>query len=360
MSQPLPTYNSIAGLSPREPIAAVLTVGTKGTDGTPTLNDRFFFKTVHQDKIGGRPEHPDFKAWHAAPAERRQSVRGHLVHATQAECFQYGLRAQVISKPAHPNMLPHCTGDGITATRLHVIEGEWTPREIPCPNSLCEFRQGQRPACKPAARLYFSTRWNTDPAIPNVLVKLTTQSWNSISAFLGFFEHLHATCEQLGIENVSLYGLPFTINLQRKTKPSAKANFPVMTISPAVDVLEFFAKQREKLLQAGQLPRMIATGASTPEENDPAIVALDIATVQPGVSKPSAIVDVADAEIVEESQPATVGGLTREKRETILEAGRKRGMSLADIERASGAELMTAPAEAETEILRAIRDWGKR
>ena len=55
-----------------------------------------------------------------------------------------------------------------------------------------------------------------------MLVKLTTQSWNSIANLVGFFDDLDNQRKALGLEGVSLYGLPFVLTFTRKTKPSAK------------------------------------------------------------------------------------------------------------------------------------------
>lgn len=354
--QPLPKYDHIEGLEGRVPVGAVLTVGTKGPSGAPTHNDRFYFKSPYQDANGGRPLHPDFAGWNGADASKRVSVRGHLVHSTRAECFEYALRAQVIRKPAHPNMIPHCTGDGVRATRLALVGQEWVSSEIECPNDLCEFRQGERKACRPSARFYFQPRWNDDPKIPSMLVKLTTQSWNSIANLVGFFDDLDNQRKALGLEGVSLYGLPFVLTLTRKTKPSAKTAFPVLTISPLADVVQFFASQREKLIAAGQMPRQLAAaGPMSASEATAAEIALDMETINPGVpTKPAQVAEpepiIEEAEIIDDGPPA----LTRDRLDYLIEEGRKAGLSLADIETAWGHDLLEATANDETDILRAI------
>jgi len=357
--QPLPKYDHIEGLEGRVPVGAVLTVGTKGPSGAPTHNDRFYFKTPYQEAQGNRPPHPDFAAWNGADASKRVSVRGHLVHSSREECFEHSLKAQVLpGRPGHPNKLPHCVGDGRRATRLALVGQEWQSREIDCPNDLCEFRQGDKRACKPSARFYFMTRWNQDPTTPSMLVKLTTGSWNSAANLLGFFDDLDNQRRALGLEGVSLYGLPFVLSLVRKTKPSAKTAFPVLTISPLVDIVEFFAKQRGKLIEAGQLPRQLsAAGPSSPHESSPEEVALDLATINPGVpTKPAQVEEVTEAEIIDDGPP----GLSRERLGHLIEQGRKHGLSLSDIETAWGRDLLTATVNDETDILSAITKRGRK
>lgn len=359
--QPLPKYDHIEGLEGRVPVGAVLTVGTKGPSGNPIENDRFFFKSPYPDTKNSRPLHPEFSAWNSADPSKRVTVRGHLGHNTQAECFEYALRAQVLRPPAHPNMIPHCTGDGITATRWAVAGGEWASRQMDCPNRLCEFRQGQKPACKPSARFYFYPRWNQDPPTPPMLVKLASQSWNSIANLLGFFEEINHNIQAMGLEGVSLYGLPFVLNLTRKTNAAQKTAFPVITISLLVDLVDFLAKQRGKLLEAGGLPRqLVAAGPMTPSESTPEEVALDLATINPGIpTKPAHVVEpepIEEAEIVETGPPA----LSRDRLEYIQEQGRRLGLSLSDIEQAWGHELMTATVNDETEILSAIAKRGRK
>lgn len=359
--QPLPKYDHIEGLEGRVPVGAVLTVGTKGPSGAPTHNDRFYFKSPTPDASGGRPEHPEFAAWNKADASKRLTVRGHLVHSSREECFEYHLRAQVLpGRPGHPNKAPHCVGDGVRATRLSLVGQEWQSSEIECPNELCEFRQGEKKACRPTARLYFSTRWNDDPKIPSMLVKLTTQSWNSIANILGFFDDLDAQRKALGLEGVSLYGLPFMLSLTRKTKPSAKTAFPVLTITPLADIVEFLSKQRARLIEAAQMPRMIAAGVGMVPESTPEEIALDLATINPGIpTKPAQVADpepIEDAEIVEIGPPA----LSRDRLEYIQEQGRRLGLSLSDIEQAWGRDLMTATVNDETEILAAIAKRGRK
>lgn len=164
----------------------------------------------------------------------------------------------------------------------------------------------------------------------------------------------------LGLSDVSLYGLPFQLSLIRKTNPRAKTGFPVLTISPMADIVEFFARQRTKLLESGAIPRMIAAGVKSPEESHPAEVAADYETITPGyvrVEKPSVVAvpdePVKDAEVI-------TPGLSREQLERIQRAGKAKGMSYADIEQAFGRDLLEASANDETEILRVIERRAKR
>ena len=197
-------YDGIEGLQPRLPLGAALTIGVKGPSGAPTQTDRFHFVSPHdsmEGKFRVRPLLPQFAAFNSADASKRQMVRGNLIHSKREDCFAYHLRAQQLGGKwqNHPQKRPACTGDGHKATRFY---GE-TPedfREIECPNELCEFRQGTTKACKPFAQLLFRPRWPEGNPLPTPLTKLTTGSWNSTAALLGFFSYLDEQAAQLGLQ----------------------------------------------------------------------------------------------------------------------------------------------------------------
>jgi hypothetical protein len=68
-------FRGIEGLQGKEPVGAVLTIGTKSTDkGFPTDRDRFYIK-VPDSSNDVRVNHPAFTAFNGAAAELRRSIR---------------------------------------------------------------------------------------------------------------------------------------------------------------------------------------------------------------------------------------------------------------------------------------------
>ena len=375
MSNPLPRYDKIEGLTPRDPIGAVLTVGTKGPKGNPTETDRFYFKSADSVNIGEqlvKPLHPAFAAYNGAEPIKRQSISGNIVHASRSEAFQASLSAQVLGAAwkhfpkAHPNRLPICTGDGKKATRLYGIgeDGAEDWREIECPNDLCAFRQGATKACKPSVRFLFRPRWKDGVTLPTPLTLLLSHSWHNASRLLGFFEHVEQQARQLGLEKFSLYGLPFLLTLGSKTKPSAGARFPVLSISPDTDLIAFFLAQREQLARmgAGEAQRAIPAKLTDPEQNDPAKIARDFAEIVPGVvpSKPGNATEPIEGEIVEppaESETTDDGRLSVEALHRLRSNAAAKGLTETQLESLAGGRLEDAPASAELEILRSISTY---
>lgn len=374
MSNPLRRYEGINGLTPRDPIGAVLTVGTKGPKGNPTDTDRFYFKVADSVKVGDqltKPLHPGFASFNTAEVTHRQTISGNLVHATQAEAFHYSLSAQVLGPSwkhfptAHPNRLPICSGDGTKATRLYGIsEGREDWREIDCPNSICEYRQGKVKPCKPAMRFLFRPRWKSGSTLPTPLTLLLSHAWNTASRLLGFFKHVEDQARQLGLSEFSLYGLPFVMTLGYKTKPSEASRFPVISISPDADLISFFLAQREQLARigAGAAPRAaLPASLVEPEQNDPAKVAEDFAEIEPGrvLSKPSNGEEPIEAEVLEappvEEEPSPY--LSTDARRRIHDAAKSKGLTETQLEHMVGGRLHDAPAGLELEILRKIASY---
>lgn len=280
-------FHGISGLAEREPVGAVLTIGRKGPGGAPTDNDRFWIVSRHEQN-GVRPLHPAFAAFNGAAPARRQTISGNIVHADPADAAEWRLSAMQLGGewPNHPQRKPACEGDGVRARRLYAIGRDGEPddyREIPCPNELCEFRQGNAPKCKPFGRIYFRPRWNKaweDGGFPTPLMLWANHSWNSTDSLAGFFRHVEHQAEQLGLERWSVYGLPFTLTLGRKTKPQEKRSFPVVSITPDCDLIDFFQAQRARLEAAGGR-LMLAAGARDPEEVEAA--ARDSIAITPGI-----------------------------------------------------------------------------
>lgn len=352
----MPHYEGIDGLRPRMPLGAALSVGIKGPSGAPTNTDRFYFVSPYdsaEGKFRVRPQLPQFAAWNEAEPAARRLVRGNLLHARREECFEYRLRAQVLTSkwPAHPQKLPACTGDGDRATRYY---GD-TPddfREIACPNELCEFRQGSVKLCKPFAQLLFRPRWENGERFPSPLTKLTTGSWNSVSALAGFFKYIDDQARQFGLESYSLFGLPFSLQLTMRTKPQAQQRFPVLAISPDCDLIQFFAAQRRNISElGGDLKSLPAVALTDPEMQSAEVLASDAAMIagEP-ISKPSNVGPVIEAE---EVKPGT-DALSREAVQRIKRAAQSKGMNREELERRIGGKLEDAPSGAEAEILAAI------
>lgn len=267
--------NGIVGLEGREPFGAVLAIGRKGPKGNPIENDRFCI-VVTQEVDGVRPFHPLFGFFNGLeippekdddgrdkkmpPHPSRTVMRGYLVHADRDQCFEHHLKAQVLpGYQAHPAKGPHCTGDGERAKRWdHTLDdgkgGKGAYRDIECPNERCPFRQsdGNKPTpCKPWMRFAFRPRWKDGMTHPTPLTKFTSGSWNTTAAFLGFFNHIENSARELGLTDYKLFGLPFTMTLLRKkrTGDSGGRAFPIVTITPDIDILSWLADQRMRVAQ---------------------------------------------------------------------------------------------------------------
>ena len=268
--------NGIAGLQGREPIAAALAVGKKGPSGAPIERDRFHVLRSHAQtaKFGGRSglvrePHPSFPKFNAAPPEHRQSVSAVLAHATAAECWEHRLQAQVLPGIAHPRKAPACKGDGETAERWDPQREEFVT--MACPHDRCPHRQtdGRKPAaCKPWMK--FLARFSS-PKMPQLLFKYTSGSWNTVKAFLGFFESFERNCRNLGVDpaTVPLFGLPVVLQLQERTDASQKRKFPVVTIavSEDKDIIAWVMYQQQRIHELAALPP-VAGLIETSEDRD--------------------------------------------------------------------------------------------
>ena len=291
---------SIAGVTGRVPVGAVLTIGTKGPSGAPTDRDRFYIK-VPDSTEGERACHPSYGPYNTARCagcvkegktdrncprcvSMRQTMRCVLVHANPADCFEWHRKAQKIMGGGfrnHPK-LPACSGDGKRAKRLVMLsDGKAEYQDIPCPNDLCEFAQAPargKPQCGPWMRLLFQPVWQSDK-LPTPLMKFTSQSWHTISGLVGMFEHIAEQAAQLGVESPSLYGLPFEMVLVTKTDPVKKTSFPVVRFSPTVNLQAFLLSQqanRKMLSEAPQYVRLL----DAPEQ-DPDVIDADRRAIEP-------------------------------------------------------------------------------
>lgn len=232
----------------REPIGCVLSCGVKkGGSGFPVEKDRFHL-VVPREEQGTRPHHPAYTAFNGADPTKRRMIRGNLVHAHKADCYEGYLRAQAPIKPAHPNKRPFCIGDGVHAERWGGDVNK--PDEflqIKCPNQRCEYRLTDPPSCKPFTRLLFRLRWPDGNPLPSMLCKFTSGGWNTYGNIKGFFDYIENAAHGIGLQQYTLFGFPFTLTLTQQTKPSQKTRFPVVAITPEMDPVEFFARQSEQL-----------------------------------------------------------------------------------------------------------------
>lgn len=259
----------IAGLKGREPVGAVVSIGVKGPRGAPIEKDRLHILEPSAGPDDRRAHHPRFARFNAAPAEHRRSLMCQLVHAERSQCFEHQYRCQSAKgQPSHPGRAPFCTGNGERATRYvgsddagHHFE------EIPCPAERCEFRVGDRAACKPWMRLLFRVTWNT-PDLPTLLVKYTSGGWNTIRNCVGFFDQVEAQGLALGLTQPNLMGLRFTMQLSEKTSKVRKSRFPVVTLVPLDDPIAFFVNQIERIAHADHRRAQVL-------EHDPDVVDAD-------------------------------------------------------------------------------------
>ena len=281
-------FRGIAGLEGKEPVGAVLTIGTKSADkGFPTDRDRFYIK-VPDSSNDVRVNHPAFTAFNGAAAEHRRSVRGVLVHAAEVECFEWHRRAQKLPPPfQNHSKLPACTGDGKNAKRLALLPDKRVEHlDMPCPNELCQYAQAPNdrtpPACKPWARLLFQPVWQTEK-LPTPLMKFTTQSWHSIAAIVGFFDYIREQAALCGVEHPQLFGLPFELTLTEKSSPEKKTKFPVIRITPTAQIQAFLVGQMQRGQALSEGRRYVAL-LDAPER-DPAVLAADHASVNVGTPR---------------------------------------------------------------------------
>lgn len=278
--------HGIAGLEGREPIGAAVTIGIKGPSGAPTERDRFHVVESAPDAQDRRQHHRAFEVYNRMKPEARRLLRGNLVHATRAACFEHHLKCQ--QKPGgsmHPQRRPFCVGDGVRAVRWMGKDAD-DFQQIECPHDRCEFRQaqGSKPIpCKPWMRLLFRIAWDDatqaalaaagKPAMPSMIVKFTSGSWNTVRNAIGFFDQFEQTAAALGIPHAKLFGLPFTMQLGERTNSEKKSRFPVVTFSPSMDLIEFLGAQKKQLDALGAVP--VVEALTDQSQQSPEVVAGD-------------------------------------------------------------------------------------
>ena len=240
------TIRGIAGVTGRTPIGAAITVSRRDrAKGPPMHKDGFWIMSAHEDN-GMRHLHPQFGFFNNAKPELRQTLQGYLIHHTESECFEWHRKAQVIQRPAHPRMAPHCIGDGEKARRWSFGKPDEFV-DIQCLGDKCEFAQGSPPACKPWMRFVCLLTWKEGTNFPPILVKFTSGGWNTLQNFVGFFADIRHASEALGVPNYSLIGYPLTLHHTHKTQPDKKRRFQVIEISPRMPALQFLGEQAQRI-----------------------------------------------------------------------------------------------------------------
>lgn len=270
--------SGIAGLEPREPYGAVLSIGVKGDRGNPVEKDRFHILEPLPQKRGRdlvRAHHPRFASFNTARPELRRMVFCQLVHATRDECFDHHLLNYLVKGyPVHPQGLPFCVGNGITAKRYTGFDeaaGVHRFADIACPHDRCEFRQppqlqgGRRGpvACKPWMKLLFRLVWppkiladgtEVPSSLPAVETLFTSASWNTTKRALGLFKAIDDRAKMiLGDRSYSLGGFVFSMTLGEKTNPQEQSRFPVVDFAPATDPIEFFERQLDRTKRVAEI-----------------------------------------------------------------------------------------------------------
>ncbi len=252
-------HTGIAGLEGRTSVGAALTIGVKGDRGYPTQRDRFHIVWPQEDDTGKRPYHPRFGAFNTAKPEHRRAIFGTIVNARMDECFEHSLRAHAPKGEKTPeSRRPFCTGNGVRATRyVGVRDGVEAFEDIACPHDACPFRQTEPAGCKPHMRFLFMLQWQEGAPLPSMLCKFTSGSWNTVSAFVGFFREIESMAAAFGLapEQINLAGLRFVMQLTERKSRRRKSRFPVVTIIPIDDIAEFLERQTRRALEiSGRRP----------------------------------------------------------------------------------------------------------
>lgn len=274
-------FNGVKDLRSSQPIGASLQIGIKKgfqQRGIPDQKDRFHICTAHEVD-GVKLHHPSFALFNQAPTNFRQAVRGVIVHSTAEECFNNQLSMQSYPKNhkgprSHPQRFPVCSGNGEVAVRW---DGQKTS-DIKCPGRMCEYQADDCRACKVLSRFVFSIRWaegSKFERLSSPLVKFTSRGYETTSNLLGFFEYIDTAAKSLGVNKYSLFGFPFIMTLTFRTNPERRSRYPVVTISPEIDVFDFLVRQRERM-------DLIATPmeALTDEsQQDPQVIYEDVISV---------------------------------------------------------------------------------
>jgi hypothetical protein len=298
MAAPFKIYNQVVDLSPRLPLSAVVTVGRRDERGVPVMKDRFFIKSPDLEKqtfkrsrgkdyqADGRGLHPDFEAWNTwaessrvvtTKAGRKLDfgvLQGIIMAPSIGDAFESSMWAKELPGLASPGgRYPHCTGDGQNASRFVRMQGN-TPvyEDHPCP---CPFAEGEDPACKIRAALYFIPSWGEGSKMPRCLTRWSTRSRQSAENALGMLEHARRVGIGMGIPEPSILGMPFEMRIAEGTSALRKTRFPVVHFSITADLPACFAAQKEQQAQLGAGGYVL--GNALPQDERLALIAGDVA-----------------------------------------------------------------------------------
>lgn len=261
--------SGVAGISPREPIGAVLSIGRRDKpNALPVEKDRFHLLEPHETD-GMRRPHPDFAFFNAYNREntpeteiaKRRAVSGVIAHGSwdyrENGCLEQHLTAYKLpNRPSPPSKLPACVGDGVTARRFFGEKGPDDFRSITCPNDECPYRKPvsdrEGPPCRPFTRFLFRLDWQGSAAegkAPTPVVKLTSGSFYTFAAIAGLKKSLDDAATALGIDPaiVSPFGLRFRLMVSTKTqaaKPGERfgRKFPVVVASLVESAPDFILR----------------------------------------------------------------------------------------------------------------------
>lgn len=162
----------------------------------------------------------------------------------------------------------------------------------------------------------------------------------------------------MGVENPNFYGLPFTLELTEQTQ-RAGANgtgrrFPVLTITPQADILEFLWKQRQKIagLSAAVIPALPLHA-----DQDAVVINADVRAITPDTPDDDGDDDVDEPEqkpSVMDSPPADP--LNKKRVPNLIAAYAKIGVSRDALEQYLGCWPEMAKKEQIEELERIGRD----
>lgn len=318
-------YRGIQGLEPRRGATVIVANGRKSADkgGAPIERDRFHLVESHENKNKIRAYHAAYSAYNSAPLEKRRTLYGILIHTRPQDAFWHQYQAQQLPLSyyqkmawfkagrsdqqtiAHPNKFPCCAGNGERARRW-MGPGPDDFKDISCPGQRCEFaiKVGKsRPPCGPKMSFMFQLRWMDDfKMLSPATARYDCKGWETTANFLGFFEEIKLAVEALRIKDPVLYGFPFIMSIGEKTKPSEHWNWPVISISPVINPLDFFQRQREQIRQlSAPLPEITIAEEI---EIRPTVYLMDEAgPIRIGGDKTAPQETIVDAEAVEVEPP---------------------------------------------------------
>lgn len=235
----------IKSLHVTDPVGAQVTLGRKGRGVVE--KDRFHIVSPYADANNVRPYLGAFRAFNEAAPEHRRFIRANLIYGKLSQSYTYRLRMRDFPKyeeepKARPNHVPVCEGNGEVAQRW--TRHEDVTRTIVCPDEHCQYRQSEPPMCKPFSEILFRPHWGKG-TMPTPVCRLRSETgWRSAAAIVGFFRQLDEQARELGLQDATFFGFPFTIQLVERTNPVKRQKAWVIVLTPDTDAVSFFQTQR--------------------------------------------------------------------------------------------------------------------